>query len=724
MYKIVATLIFAFFALQMMAQSPQVPSQMEFAGIQLKITDAARRDIQSNVDALTRSEKYFQLKLARVDLYFPIIERILREQNVPEDFKYLVIQESSLVSDAVSTSDAVGYWQFKKSSGEEVGLRIDGMVDERMNISASTLGAARYLKRNNFYFDNWVYTMLSYLMGLGGAQSMVDKKFFGANKMVIDKDTHWYIIKFLSHKVAFENAIGKNLNPPLTLMEYGNGGDKSLREIAKNLKVDPTLVDDYNKWLKRGNVPTDKAYTVIIPVATGQRPDLLVAANKPAPTQAKLPGEDKVGLDQESYPRIEGNISNTSLPLMVKANGLPAIIARTSEEIAALAKEGGVSVSRFLKFNDLKGNEAVVPGQVYYFKNKRSNAPAYYHTTMPGETVWSISQKYAVKVNKLLRKNRMESVAALKPGRVMWLRFIRPKDRPIEFRDVVGAQVEEPNLVKEVKPAVEQPPKQVKNTNPAEEEYEVIDITDREDVDAAKFDAMGNNVDTGEVRIDVLEETEKVDEEVAVDMNVAETTKERSASAEEKGFEVKGPVKFVGPDAYKGMVHEVKQGETLSSISRQYEISKADLAAWNNIAEENAIKIGQKLALSGPEKPRVADAVEEDGQKYHVIQPKETLTIISKKYNISIADLQNWNELTSLNDVKIGQKILISAPVVEIKKEQVQKREEEIIYHKVKSGDTLYKIARDNQVTIKEVMEWNNKKDFNVAQGEVIIIKK
>src|SRR5690606_33981157 len=87
------------------SQGPQVPSEMEFAGIRLDLTDAARREIQTHVDALYRSEKYFAVKLERVDLYFPIIERIFQEEDLPIDFKYLVIQESALISDAVSSSN-------------------------------------------------------------------------------------------------------------------------------------------------------------------------------------------------------------------------------------------------------------------------------------------------------------------------------------------------------------------------------------------------------------------------------------------------------------------------------------------------------------------------------------------------------------------------------------------------------------------------------------------
>ena len=82
-----------------------------------------------------------------------MIERVLKEENVPDDFKYLCIQESGLISDAVSSAKAVGFWQFKDFTAREVGLRVDNRIDERKNIVSATRGAAKYLKRNNFQFD-------------------------------------------------------------------------------------------------------------------------------------------------------------------------------------------------------------------------------------------------------------------------------------------------------------------------------------------------------------------------------------------------------------------------------------------------------------------------------------------------------------------------------------------------------------------------------------------
>src|SRR5687767_11770167 len=154
---LVALLFAAVFPLA--AQSPQVPHKMEFAGITLTIRDDARREIQKDVDALTQSPKHYAIKAERAKTYFPIIEKVFREEQLTDDCKYLALQESALIADAVSTSNAVGFWQFKDFTAIEMGLRVDREIDERLNIVASSRAAARYIKKNNTFFNNWIYAL-------------------------------------------------------------------------------------------------------------------------------------------------------------------------------------------------------------------------------------------------------------------------------------------------------------------------------------------------------------------------------------------------------------------------------------------------------------------------------------------------------------------------------------------------------------------------------------
>ena len=676
-------LVFLAFGIQglVLAQTPQVPSEMQFADMQLKITEGARKEIQSHVDALYRSEKYFTIKLERVDLYFPLIEKIFREENLPDDFKYLVIQESALISDAVSSSNAVGFWQFKKASGEEVGLRIDGAVDERMNIISSSRGAARYLKRNNNYFGNWLYALLSYNTGAGGAQKIVDDKYFGAKKMEIDKRTHWYIIKFLAHKVAFENAIGKNAAPPMVLVDYTTGANKTLRQIASETRADHQLLEDYNKWLKRGSVPNDKVYSVIIPSPYADVGNLVAKdydnGSQAEPT-ATADEKPKVSLNSrfskgsDKYPVIEGEVPAVLREaVLIKVNGRPGIIAGPNDNLLNLAEAGDVAISRFLKFNDLNSTNRAVPGQVYYLKSKRGRAAEHYHVVTESDNLWTISQKYGIKLKKILQKNRMEKGEQLKPGRVLWLRFVRPKDEPVEYQSVpenstiASGQAQRTNIDLEEK--------EVSKKLPPRGE-----VRKQEPVNAGQTEAreaVNVNAKVPETAPETQTELPYLGEENLSEEELTDQEPVYAESEEDPGaFSSEGDIRFVETEdrelkasattAEEKNTHTVKQGETLYSIARKYNIQLGEVLLWNDLSLRDEIKVDQILRISPPEEK--AAAVPEN-------------------------------------------------PVI---------KGEEFIIHEVTSGETMYKIARDHNVTIKDVMQWNNKSDFGVSIGEKLKIKK
>ena len=165
-------LLLCMFCLVAQAQTVVVPDNIYFADQHLIIKDNAREIIQKQVDALLRYPTFFQAKVDRADTYFPIISRIFAEEGLPDDFKYLALQESGLVSDAVSTSNAVGFWQFKKEAAADHGLVINSDVDERKHIVNSSRGAAKYfVKSNKLYYKNWYNTLLSYYLGSSGAKA-------------------------------------------------------------------------------------------------------------------------------------------------------------------------------------------------------------------------------------------------------------------------------------------------------------------------------------------------------------------------------------------------------------------------------------------------------------------------------------------------------------------------------------------------------------------------
>lgn len=249
-----------------------VPATMQVGNLNLKITKTAQALIQKNVNSLLQSPTHFFIKLHRVNLYSPLVEEVLGNESVPLDFRYLPIQESAYMGNAVSTSNAVGYWQFKEGSAKEVGIVVSNEVDERKHIINATLGAAKYLKRHNLYFDNWLFTLLSYNLGFTGMRNHLESLYpkqtwKNLKEIEINEQTHWYIIKFLAHKVAFGEEIGVE-TPDKELTKYTQANSKTLLQIARESGTTLQEIQPHNYWLKRSQVPMDKTYTVIVPKAT------------------------------------------------------------------------------------------------------------------------------------------------------------------------------------------------------------------------------------------------------------------------------------------------------------------------------------------------------------------------------------------------------------------------------------------------------------------------
>lgn len=96
--------------------------------------------------------------------YFPVIERILAENNLPEDLKYVAVAESDL-SNATSPAGAKGFWQFMSSTGRYYGLEINSEVDERYHLEKATEAACKYLKDYYKRFGSWSLAAAAYNMG-------------------------------------------------------------------------------------------------------------------------------------------------------------------------------------------------------------------------------------------------------------------------------------------------------------------------------------------------------------------------------------------------------------------------------------------------------------------------------------------------------------------------------------------------------------------------------
>lgn len=376
--------------------TPEVPEKIRIDNMVLHISKNISSTIQSEVDALHLNKKYFQIFIDRINIYFPIIERILEEEEMPNDLKFLALQESSLKSEAVSSSNAVGFWQFKKETGEEYDLVINDKIDERKNIVSSTRAASRYIKNSNFLFENWVFSILSYLEGLNGAKAIVDPKLYGAKRMNIDENTHWYIIKFLAHKIAFDGYINSN-EYNMNYSVFENNSFKSVKKLSNNLSVSSDDIFKLNTWIKSDKIPTDRVYSFIIPekkenVFTRVTSDIGDKINSFIESNLTTPVDEKV------FKVLSKKI--------IYLNGLPAIIADSVENIDNVIGIYKISKKNFLSYNDIKNDHQLVKGLPYYLSKKRKRGRVQLYLRREDESLWEVSQLFGVQLSSIKKFNR------------------------------------------------------------------------------------------------------------------------------------------------------------------------------------------------------------------------------------------------------------------------------------------------------------------------------
>ncbi|MFM8914436.1 MAG: LysM peptidoglycan-binding domain-containing protein [Flammeovirgaceae bacterium] len=574
---------------------------MHFADMTLAIRDDARREIQHDVDALTRHARYFQMKVERAKTYFPLISKIFEDQGLPDDFKFLVIQESALVPDAVSVSNAVGFWQFKDFTAMSMGLRVDNEVDERMNIASATRGAAAYLKQNNAQFDNWLLALQAYQMGAGGLKRSMGDRYIGKRHMEITSETYWYVKKFIAYKVAFEDAIKGEPNQKIHVFESTKA--RTLADLAIELRLDESTLKEYNKWVLRGRIPDDKSYVVIVPTSQ--------------------PMQDFRSLT------LSSDKSSRAKPLVSKAtparpdvrfiNGLRTVKAMTGESLVAFTDRAGITLSRFLKFNEVSIDQTLDEGAYYFLEKKKSKGEVKLHKVRPGEDLWAISQLYGIRVSKLEKWNKRSRHEKLDINAIVKL---DPKAK-VEFTQA---------------PIV---PKAVPNAAPT---IVVVNDLSAPKVESGNQDAFNWEVKAGEAKPNDVQQ-------------VATYAPIVSEQASQQG----------AMPAADGQTHLVQKGETLYSIAKLYNVGVTDLLKWNEISVTAGLNIGQKLFVND------AKAVE----KVHENQPIEVF---------------------------------------------VPKKDE--MEHRVAEADTLYSIARQYGVTIKDLMDWNQKKDLTIKPGEMLRVLK
>ena len=216
--------------------SIDLPKSIDFSGEKISLNE---NDLKERLDRELLVNVYWQsnmfLMIKRSNKYFPIIEKILKEEGVPNDFKYLAVIESGL-QNVRSPKGAKGIWQIMYNTGRELGLEVNSNVDERYNLELSTRAACKYLKKAKEKLGSWTLAAASYNRGISGIRrKLADQQVDNYYDLLLGTETKRYMFRVLAMKMILTDP-----------SNYGyNYNEKDLYkfEKVKNFKVDTAITN-------------------------------------------------------------------------------------------------------------------------------------------------------------------------------------------------------------------------------------------------------------------------------------------------------------------------------------------------------------------------------------------------------------------------------------------------------------------------------------------------
>ena len=253
----------------------KVDGPLTFAGERVPMEDPdvqERLDRELVINVYRHANTILNMKLA--NRYFPEIEKILLEEGVPTDFKYMPLIESDL-RDAYSPSGAAGFWQFVAPTAKQYGLEVNEKVDERYNVERSTRAACVYLKQAKEKLGSWTAAAAAYNFGTDGiASKMQTQHTDNYYDLSITIETSRYVFRMLAMKIIFASPeragfhlADEDLYQPLQYKTIQvDTPVTDLAAFAEKFGLKYKELKLLNSWMRNSTLPnpTHKVYDVKI----------------------------------------------------------------------------------------------------------------------------------------------------------------------------------------------------------------------------------------------------------------------------------------------------------------------------------------------------------------------------------------------------------------------------------------------------------------------------
>lgn len=268
-----------YYGLPQNVRSVKLNKDFTFAGEPVPIENfdiRERLEREILVNSYWHSSTALNIKMA--NRFFEVMEPILAEEGVPDDFKYLAVAESNL-RNVTSPAGAKGVWQFLAATGRSYGLEINSEVDERYHLEKSTRAAARYIKDYYQQFGSWTLAAAAYNMGGPRLHRELDNQRAGGYyDLNLFEETNRYVFRIIAFKEIIEHPAlygfyirEDEKYSPLTEVELVkiDSPIPNLGDFAVEYDISYRMLKVYNPWLITNSLRNvaGKNYQIAVPLA-------------------------------------------------------------------------------------------------------------------------------------------------------------------------------------------------------------------------------------------------------------------------------------------------------------------------------------------------------------------------------------------------------------------------------------------------------------------------
>ncbi|WP_026905422.1 lytic transglycosylase domain-containing protein [Pedobacter glucosidilyticus] len=371
------------------------------------------QQVQTYIDIFLGQRKFMVSKMLSLgNYYFPIFEKALKTKQIPEEFKFLPIIESSLDPHAVSRSGATGLWQFTYITGKGYGLTIDSYLDERKDPISSSYAAANYLKDAYKDLGDWLLTLAAYNCGTGCVKRAIQSAGGARN--------YWEIQPYLP--VETQNYVPKFIAVTYLMNYYHTYKDIKIPDADAKINIDSIYV---NKFVGINDLAAvldmeekdlqilNPAYKRNIINGSETSPKRLIIPKVSFKTYASL--YDILNNDKSFVELAENPV------LMQASQSLGYHIVAKGETLTSIANKYRLEAQDLKVWNNLK-NFSVVPGQKIIITKENEDIPKpqfLTYTVKLGDTLTAIAKKFnGATVSSIQTLNNLQN-ANLSVGMVL-----------------------------------------------------------------------------------------------------------------------------------------------------------------------------------------------------------------------------------------------------------------------------------------------------------------